>query len=272
MNIENKEKTTWITLYNLALEVEIPIYNSINTTNCFTFLQQVEINDVLPFSKGEIRFSSDIWDFSEYSSLNINKSSLIFYFEPFPICYKKMEKYFIFISIINNKIKIQTLYSKHRCMRVFFSYLESVGIKNVLDVTIEDLTFFITNRVKKDLSPSTTQNYIDALKDFFVFYNTNIAELSDEDIITYLSNRNSETMKAYKEINKAKPIPDWYYNKLLVGLIHYMNDENCPYYIKGPACMYILLSQQGNRIGYNVFKSVKHLSKEDTKNTFTLSS
>ena len=248
--MENSPTTNFVTINNLALSYELPVNSNINSIGCLSYLEEIEQIDLLPFSKGNIHFSSDLWDFKNYSTTNISKSSLVFIFQGIPVNFKKIVKWYSLISLLNNRVKIQTISARITNLRRCFVYLSAQGIRSVSDITLDSIEKFINYlKVNKKLAITTIKIYKNTLRDFLKFYNININPLNNDELFAYLATNDTNAYEAWRNTHKSKEIPKWYYDKMLVGFIKYMNDPICPYWIQGPSCIYILLSQVGLRIG-----------------------
>src|SRR5699024_916572 len=91
----------------------------------------------LPFSQGNIYFTSNTWDFSEFRSTNVIKSKRIFNFNKniCPTPYKNIVKIYTLIKILEDKLKIQSITDLSYKIMNFFRYIESLKIYSVHDIT-----------------------------------------------------------------------------------------------------------------------------------------
>ena len=144
MNKTIDQETNFITINNLALQYELPKNTPINSRKCSSYLEWIEKIDILPFNKATIRFSDNKWYFSDYSSVNINKSRLTLSFISCPNNYKRLLKQYALVKLIENKIKIQSLNQSVLSLGHFFSFLVNKTIMRLEDVTVTNIDDYIT--------------------------------------------------------------------------------------------------------------------------------
>lgn len=244
-----EDKNGWVTIDNLAIQYKKSEDCNIYTKSCKTFLDKIVATDILPFSKGEMHFSDDKWDFSLYSTLNIRKASLCMYFETIPECYKDLMKKFAIVSIMENRNKLQTISFSIKYLTITFKYFVSKGITCIeyLDENIIAAFFeYLTNERK--IVITTKVRYQEILFKFLMFYDTNIKTISNRNVFQAVSYNYTPAYKAWRENHKSSPIEEKYFDNLLSVLLKYMDDESNYVYYRSTAALIVLLSQVGLRI------------------------
>lgn len=205
----------------------------------------IRIN-VLPFKNYTMFFNDSLWDFSSFTTLNINTSDLKFNFllveEEFQL---EMKKY-VLVKILENKVKIITIQNRFKNLKVFFNFLKKNRIYNIVDVTSNDLKEFIASRSNNSFM--TIRNYKQSLKNFYEYYEANFTDVLTTEMDDELQYENISTYYAVKEQNKTPNIPNDYFDKLISSIINVIDDSSEPMYIRACACLILILSQTGLRI------------------------
>ena len=236
-----------IELNDLELECVLPNEFSINAKAGEVFIEQIKIINKLPFNKGEMLYSDDVWDFSKYSKLNIVASDLRFYFDKGVDDFKDDLKNYALFKVIENKDKIQTIKGKLGHIIRFLKYANLKGYSYVEDIDYNIVDDFLKKLDKEKKSYSSITKYIYSIKNFYEFYSSNFKDIITSDLRKVLK-VDPKLMSAVQAMNKTPDIPQGYYNKFVSSIIKIIDDETAPYYIRGAACIYLILSQTGLRI------------------------
>lgn len=207
---------------------------------------RIEASGLLPLADGTIEFNWDIWDFRPYYKFKKDLTQR-FSFEKIPLEYKITLKYFVLLSILNEKHKISTIKRRFSDLVTFLRYLVEHKIYSVETVCQKDIENFFLDH--PNWSPKTqSMNYI-ALSEFEEFLRTNydIILLFNTDELNE-KNRFWEKVAHQTQANKTKDIPEEYFNQLLSFLIKIANDQKKSYVQRATACLYIIMSQTGLRL------------------------
>lgn len=240
-----------ITLANVDnnLTYKFPDDYVVNTNATQSYITLLKDNDVLPFNKGVILYSSNLWDFTGFTSQNISSSDLKFNFKKISYeVFREDAKNYVLLRILQNTDKIQTINKHFNLIVKFFNFAESKGICDSRDLDYTIAKEFLELMGKKVLL-TTQKNHTAALSSFYNIYSSNFTDLMCSELKEVLS-YNSELIKAQTEQNKTSDIPKDYFDNFLSAIIKIIDgDENIvPFYIKGTACIYLILSQTGLRI------------------------
>lgn len=204
----------------------------------------------LPFSQGNIYFTSNTWDFSEFRSTNVIKSKRIFNFNKniCPTPYKNIVKIYTLIKILEDKLKIQSITDLSYKIMNFFRYIESLKIYSVHDITAAMIKRYL-NEKAREVSVKTLRKYRGAIKDFYEIYSVYFEDIKTDKINLVLQHTDINLVKAQAIQNKSDDIPQEYFNKFVSECVKVSQDPNVNDGIRGAACIYLILSQTGLRIG-----------------------
>lgn len=231
----------------LELECNLPEKFNINVKEGEHFIEQIKANNRLPFNKGNMLYSDDIWDFSEYTKLNVESSNLRFYFDKVQSDFKNDLKNYALFKVIENKDKIQTIKGNLGNLIRFINYANEIGLSYIEDIDCGVFTSFFSKLELEGKPYSSITKYMYSIKNFYEVYSSNFKEIITAELREVLK-VDRRLIKATQEMNKTPDIPQQYYNEFLSAIIKIIDDEGAPYYIRGVACVYLLLSQTGLRI------------------------
>jgi integrase len=217
-------------------------FNGLTTNKVFEAIKRI---DKLPIFNGDINFSSDLWDLSEYILRRVPKRKSCYKFEEVHYMFKEQIKFFTLMLLWNSNSKIQRIYNDIAKLKKFLEYLTSEHIYSIEYLSVASVKKFIST--VSDNSPHTVEEYKMIIKRFFQFYSNNYNTLEWVDIFKYLDNYNSQECKAHREANKWPNIPKDYINRLIICLTNIMRDKNASIDERGIAAEIILLSQTGLR-------------------------
>lgn len=250
------------TIHEINWNISSPFNYGFEEAN--SLINQIRKTNFLPLSDKVILFNSDRWDFSEYTTLNIPKSSMTFNFKTIPEVFKESSKLYILIKILENDNKIQTIHRKYRCLNPFFQYLNENYYNSIELITTHTINEYITTLTDK--SAKTKVLHKQSIKDFLVFYTSNIKEFDIRDVEKLLSKRDLASLKAATEQNKYANIPTDYFNKLISVLIKTIDDPTKPIRIRAVACCILLISQTGLRSSELLSLEINSIFEENISN------
>lgn len=233
-----------ITLNDIEWDLEEEYIYSFSKAN--TLIKLLKETDKLPLSKGTIYFSSNFWDFTSFTKLNVRNSKLRFKFNNVPDDFLEISKMFVLIEILSNKSKIQSINKSSLEVNQFLNYLYSENIFDIEVVTSNDIKKFLTIK-DTEVGLGTLRNYILSLNSFFTFYSSNYKDILTPEIKDSLSLMPYNLFSAYKESRKLPAIPQNYFNKIVSLFIKIMNDESLDVNKRAFACLMIIESQTGIR-------------------------
>ena len=204
----------------------------------------------LPFNGLDIYYADNIWDFSTAIKLNITKSKLKFNFGLMnnSVFTNDMKNY-ILLTLLENKIKIQSIHSRYLAIKDFFLFAENnYHVYHVEDITVPIVKAFL-QKIRDEGSITKLRKVKTGLRAFYMQYSANFKDITSKGLLALFEQDDAKVFKAYQYSKRSKPIPKEYFNKMLSACITVMNDENQTLSNRGAACVYIILSQTGLRIG-----------------------
>lgn len=238
--------------FNRELDVyfDNDIFTDIESHDITTFIESLVNVNRLPFSQGDVYFNSDIWDFSEYTNTNVNKNKRIFKFyqEMCPPHYKNVMKVYTLIKILEDKLKIQSINDLSYKIMSFFRYIGNLKVYSVHDITEVMITNFLKDKAR-NVSVKTLRKYRGAIKDFYEVYSVHFENIRNDKINKALQHNDINLVRAEAKQNKSDDIPKDYFDKFVHECIKVSLDSNANDSIRGTACIYLILSQTGLRIG-----------------------
>ena len=228
----------------------LPDNVTLNSRKSDTFIDNIKKTNKLPFEKANVYYNDDLWDFTNLLKVNLSKSLFKFNFNLLKgSVFTDDAKNFVLLSLLDNKCKIQTIYKSFLVIKDFLLYIEhECHIYHIEDISTITVKHYINKpEIKSNIIKSRAVKR--TLKSFFSLYSANFKDISSKGLMDLFELGDSKAYRAYKFENRTKDIPRDYFNKLVAACITIMNDKDEPFYIRGTACMYILLSQTGLRIG-----------------------
>ncbi|MFL0246572.1 tyrosine-type recombinase/integrase [Candidatus Clostridium stratigraminis] len=235
-----------IVLNQLDLKYELEDNFAINTQQTKNYIERLKIIDKLPFNKGVVLFSESVWDFSQYTTLNIPKDSLIFKFNLCPEDFQDDIKSYVLVKILENKNKIQTINRKCDEISSFFSFMVAENIFSVHEITPSKISLYIKR--KEYLAPKSMRILKSSILDFYRFYSANFIDLLTTDINKSLEQDDYGAYKATCEENKYSDIPKSYFNMLIKHILSVIDDNDQEVKFRATACILLILSQTGLRV------------------------
>lgn len=201
--------------------------------------------DKLPFSNLDIRFSDEIWDFSQTTDLPVSRNKLVFSFNN-ASAYCEQVKMYVLDGILKKDTKIRVLQNKAVNIMRFLKVFEDEGYKHFSRVP---KTAF--KRLFESLEESCSYNTICAYKGFMLmfsdFYERNFEELTDKSIRKFLQDRNTAKLNDIKHANKTPEVPIEYFPVFLDAVKEIMRNENEDPEDRITAASIVLYSQIGFR-------------------------
>lgn len=242
--------TNSIYIAQLQAEYLLPDDVSLGSGQSTSYINSLKKINRLPISKCEVYYSDDYWDFSELSSLNIVKNNMRFNFRPMANSpFKDDLKNHVLLSLLENKTKIQSIHKRFLIIRKFLSYIEQVcHIYHMQDISTKHIGSYI-QMIRDDGSVTKLRNIKSSLRAFFVQYSANFADIMSDGMENLFEQDDPRAFKSYQMEHRTLDIPHDYFNDLISVCIQYMNDMTAPEVYRGVACVYIILSQTGLRIG-----------------------
>lgn len=237
-----------ITITELDLEYELPVDTAINLGGMGTYFDTIKKANRLPFSKGEIYYSDDIWNFEDFSTLNVNRSKMKISFADVADEFKDDLKNFALIKILENKKKIQSIRKTVFEVRNFFNYAKEHHVYEVKSIT-KDIVKDYIQTVRDNRSIIAIRMVKTNLKDFYISYSVNFDDIMLPGIMALFEQDDHKAFKAHKKKMKTKDIPRDYFDKFLSACVTMMNDTTLETHYRAAACVYVILSQTGLRIG-----------------------
>ena len=240
--------TNYITLTDMDVDFLVPEAISVRGSSFGSYIETLQTINKLPLTKGDIYYFDDIWDFSSFCTLNINKSNLRFHFENVAEPFRNDSKNYILVKLLDNKNKIQSINSSHDEIRRFLNYAHKCHFYKVEDITRSCIKNYLES-VRKNKSVSSLRRAKNVLKDFYMLYSINFSDITTPGILQLFEHDDYKSYIAHKNNNKTKNIPSAYFDNFLSAIVKVMNDETMDIVWRGVACVYVILSQIGLRIG-----------------------
>lgn len=238
-----------IYIEELQVEYMLPEEVELSTHHSSAYIEALKRINRLPFSGLEIYYADDVWDFSDITTLNINKSCLRFRFAIVRnSVFKDDVKNYVLLSILENKLKIQTLNRRYYTIMDFLLFVEKQHVYHCEDISIPIVKNYI-EKIRKNSSLTVFRDKKTFLKHFFMQYSANFKDILSAGMLKLFEHDNPRAYKAYQFEHRTQDIPKDYFNKFMSAIIQVMNDETRSIYDRGAACVFVILSQTGLRIG-----------------------
>lgn len=241
-------QTNFIVLPELDIAYELPDEVSFDSPSYSSYITELKQMNRMPFSKGDIFYQDDIWDFSPYSRLNIPKSHLRFNFTNVVETFRDDTKNYVLAKILENKLKIQSIVKMTYEIMQYFNYVSGRHIYTVNDIPISIVKEYV-ERIRADKSLLKLRFCKSCLKDFYLQYSVSFSNIATPGLIRLFDYGDHKAFNAYKLQHKTKDIPDAYFDNLMSALVRVANDRDIASDLRSIACVYIILSQTGLRIG-----------------------
>lgn len=239
--------TNVVTIEDLGLEFTIPEGTLVNTGDSSYFINALIALNHMPFSKVDVYYNDDRWDFGGYSSLNINRANFIFTFDKLNGELKNSLKNYVALSVLEQRLKIQTIHSYYFGIYSYFMYLEANGVFAVKDASYLILKNYL-EKIRNDGHMKLRLNKI-YIKDFYLNYGANFPDFDPNSLMKLFKHGSKRTHQAYVDNHKTADIPDEYYSRFVSACVSMTENKDLHFAIRGYACIYTILSQTGLRIG-----------------------
>lgn len=205
-------------LLNSVSEKNLVIHNS----RCLTAI----LEDNLNISGVKIRFSDDLWDFSEAKDeLSHSKYTYMYNFSSLNTdYYKTLEKLFVYNELMEKGIHRKSINHSHHTIISFFKLCENNNIKYLNDCSDKNIKKWFDEEYgnKKNGTKSHVKTFWLSI---FTFYYKVTETVPNEDIIYFLTDRSKE--KQNLEENKLQLLPYPFMNELCKVLLEcFQSTEN----------------------------------------------
>lgn len=239
-----------IYLTELQTEYILPEGVSLDSEQAFSYIKTLKALNKMPFANLDIYYSDNLWDFSSLTTRNILKKSLRFNFSLVNTDeFMDDAKNYVLISMLENKLKVQTIHQRYLIIKDFLNCAEKKHhVYHIEDISIPIVKDYIQD-VRKNGSITKLRKVKTTLKSFFMQYSAHFKDIASKGLLALFEQDDPRAFKAYQLEHRSQDIPKEYFNQLVSACIKIMNDENESIYDRGTACVYIILSQTGLRIG-----------------------
>lgn len=209
------------TTYTLPEEV------TLNSNHTKSYIDTLMVLNKLPFNGLDIYYADNIWDFSSAIKLNIHKSSLKFNFGLMNnSVFTNDMKNFILLTLLENKIKIQTIHNRYLTIKDFFLFAENnYHVYHVEDITVPIVKAFL-QKIRDEDSVTKLHDVKSSLRAFYMQYSANFKDITSKGLLALFEQDDAKAYRAYQYSKRSKPIPKEYFNKMLSACITVSNDEN----------------------------------------------
>ncbi len=233
--------------FETGLEFDKSIDMSINCQKTESFIDTLVSINILPFKNKIIFFNDNHWDFRSFTQLNIAKKDLRFNYINESESYRTELKKYVLIKILENKMKITSIQKSFRELSIFFDFIYGLNTFSVIDLTHSSLKAYLSQR--KKVSDSAIRFAKHVLRNFFAYYAVNYTNILSREMEELLFHEDTKLYNARKENNKTPDIPSDYFNNLMKSLMLTLDAPDSPMHIKASACIILIQSQTGLRIG-----------------------
>ena len=213
--------------------------------------ESIKKTNLLPFQNGNMHYSDNLWDFSVFTNLSVPKHHMKISFRKTPKAFEDELKCYVITKILDNNIKIQSIRRNTNKIDQFLRYADSKGYCYVKDIPADVIRSFLQTLEEPALSDMQT-----ALKTFYDYYAVAKEDISTPEIKALYTRRNGRVLNARKKVNKIKNIPTDYFDNLVAGLIALADDTSLDKGVRGAACVDLIISQTGLRVGECLFAKV----------------
>lgn len=236
-----------IAITELDLEYSLPKEYALNTTTAESYIMQLKTINKLPFNKGDIYYSDNLWDFTPYTTLNVSKRKMKFNFERVNAVFKDDVKNYVLVKILENKCKVQSINRSFGVLCRFFNHIQEKHFYDVKDISSQSIRGFLNQQEEKSVFEIRRAKTV--IYDFYTFYSTNFTNILTSEMKDLLDLGDYRAFKAIKEQNKTTDIPADYFDKLISILIKIIDEHQESIDYRATACITLILSQTGLRIG-----------------------
>lgn len=229
--------------------------------------RDIKTLDKIPLKKLDVTFSEDDWDLSPLAKDDIEaKQTDVFKFDD-ASNFKDELKFYVYWTITRKKkkTKMNSIHAGFKCIRIFLRYLENQHIVSLDAIDFRIISDYI-KYLKDDRGNSynTIQAHIRAVRNFILFYSSNMTNTDMSDILKQTDKALNKLLNLAThsiEENKYDTIPEEYFSKLLSTLIGLMRNEDLDIKTRGYAAIIILISQTGLRVTQILSLKLNAISK-----------
>lgn len=221
--------------------------------NCKSLLDQIRKSDIIPFSKGNIKYSEDKWDFSPWIWKNKSQKKRI-YFSNAPDKYKDILKFYTILSILDSRRKLTTIVKQHYKIIRFLNYLTDNKIQKLEDLNTTHIKDFMSG-IKEEYSTLRTQNeWAETIDNFLSTVNMYISSLDINPLLKEVGSfkfHGTDYLNAKRQETPYANIPEPYFLKWFnaVSKIAYNPQTELEKRAQPTALLLLILSQTGMRVG-----------------------
>lgn len=240
---ENAVKNT-----EIGLEFDFHGLDVTETGTSFSFMESVRKANRLPIANADIYYADDMWDFSPYAILNVGRHSLRISFSGIRQPFKNNLKDFVLLKLMENKEKVQTIRRRVLELKRFFNYALARGVFAVDEVTLTHIADYCAVRAKERDALGVFEIKM-TLKSFFLCYSANFHDVLTSEHIRFFDDKDSRLLDALRKRNRTPDIPKAYFDRYLSVCVAMMNDAAMDTDFRAIACLHIIATQTGLRIG-----------------------
>lgn len=220
------------------------------------------------FINKEVKFSDDIWNFIKYDSLERSPSIYKFDFHSIKSNYKYYIKVLILEKLIINKLSITTVKSFFNKLKRFIEFAIKKGITNPILIDLNLILDFFES------ISNTREEYKTAFKRYITELLQEIEHkeciLYNKKIYNFLKTKDSLLLQAEREEGKTNIIPRNLFNNIVSLAIKDLENKDLDLSYRKIACMVVILSETGMRIGELIRLEVNKLKSINISEYITL--
>ena len=225
------------------------------------FLNIIKAKNRLPLDKVEVYYSDDLWDFNGITVNNINRSLLRFNFSKCQKSFVEELKDFVLLSILESRIKTNTVYHNFIILIQFANYLHEHGCFQFRDIISKDISDYILSVRERGASEHSVLATSNAIRNLLNIFESNSICSFDKGCYNALNDIDKNVLEAEKHAGKTLDIPKEFFNNFMKASLEVVKDEDAPKLIRAIAAIYLILSQTGLRIGELLALKVGSLSE-----------
>ncbi|MBJ8054422.1 tyrosine-type recombinase/integrase [Bacillus cereus] len=192
-----------------------------------------------------INFADDLWTFDEFKRFSDEDWAYNYDFTQLDTTYKNYAKYMILRELFNKHLRFTTVKKKFYCVRDLIYYLSEhhMFYPNLIDVP------FLKGFLVDVLSERNLADKKQTIKMFLSEIELRVPGVNFSDCYNYLNKHNRRKIKIERERGKHKFVSINIHNKIISLAIQDLRNEDLPITQRAAACMIVLLTDTGMRIG-----------------------
>lgn len=230
-----------------AQKIELPVnpHTTLARADVLAYLNAVKTTNIFEHQGTIVTYSSDVWDFNAINDTSKGASEYKITFRNTPEEHIEdlKDTAIIYLKLTG---KISSARKRVASIRLFLKWMNENDIYSFDLLTAKDLENYFEEKIT-ERSISTFIVHRVSLKLFFLyqklFWGFNAYD-SIED--AFVSNEKFEN--AARMASRLPDIPKDYFNNFLAECVKFLNDESADLWLRGAACILVLLSQTGLRI------------------------